>query len=180
VEFAKEKKKVILVRQETSPEDIEGMIVVEGVLTARGGMTSHAAVVARGMGRCCVAGCADIKVDEEKGQFICKKKVYKEGDSISLNGSTGDVYDVNIKTEPASLTPDFNTIMQWADKHRALKIRTNADTPGDAAQAIKFGAEGIGLTRTEHMFFDADRIGPMREMIVSKTFEERKKALAKL
>jgi pyruvate,orthophosphate dikinase len=180
VELVKDKKKVVLVRQETSPEDIEGMYAAEGILTARGGMTSHAAVVARGMGTCCVAGCGDIKVDEEKKIFVCGGVTYKEGDPVSLDGSTGNVYGEYIKTEPASVTGDFGTLMAWADKFRALHVRTNADTPADAAQAVKFGAEGIGLTRTEHMFFDADRIPAMREMIVAKTETERRKALKKL
>ncbi len=175
------KAKLILVRLETSPEDIEGMNVCQGVLTARGGMTSHAAVVARGMGTCCVSGCQDIKrIDEVKGEVLIKDKLLKEGDWMSLDGSTGNIYDCAIETEPASLTGDFKTIMDWSDKYRVLKVRTNADTPKDAAQAVKFGAEGIGLTRTEHMFFDADRIMAMREMIVSKNVDERKKALAKL
>ena len=180
VEWKKEGKKVVLVRQETSPEDIEGMYASEGILTARGGMTSHAAVVARGMGTCCVAGCGEIKVDEEKKIFTIAGKVYKEGDPISLDGSTGYVYGEAINTEPTAVTGDFGTIMNWADKYRALKVRTNADTPADARQAIKFGAEGIGLTRTEHMFFDAQRIPAMREMIVSKTEKERRKALEKI
>ncbi len=173
--------KLVLVRLETSPEDIEGMNVCQGILTARGGMTSHAAVVARGMGTCCVSGCHDItNIDEEKGVLEIAGKTVKEGDWISLDGTTGNVYDCRIATEPASLTGDFKTIMDWSDKYRQLKVRTNADTPKDAAQAVKFGAEGIGLTRTEHMFFDSDRIMAMREMIVSKNVEERKKALAKL
>ena len=166
---------------ETSPEDIEGMNVCQGILTARGGMTSHAAVVARGMGTCCVSGCQQItKIDEDKGELVIAGKTLREGDWMSLDGSTGAIYDCEIATEPATLTGDFKTIMDWADKYRVLKVRTNADTPKDAAQAVKFGAEGIGLTRTEHMFFDPDRIMPMREMIVSKNVEERKKALAKL
>lgn len=173
-------KKVVLVRLETSPEDIEGMYASEGILTARGGMTSHAAVVARGMGTCCVAGCSDIKVDEEKKIFTVNGQVYKEGDPISLDGSTGYVYGEAIPTEPAAVTGDFATIMEWADKYRALQVRANADNPADAAQAVKFGAQGIGLARTEHMFFDNDRIPAMREMIVSKTEESRRKALAKL
>ncbi len=173
--------KLILVRLETSPEDIEGMNVCQGILTARGGMTSHAAVVARGMGTCCVSGCHDItNIDEEKGVLEIAGKTLKEGDWMSLDGTTGNIYDCQIDTEPASLTGDFKTIMDWSDKYRQLKVRTNADTPKDAAQAVKFGAEGIGLTRTEHMFFDSDRIMAMREMIVSKNVEERKKALAKL
>lgn len=180
VELANSGKKVVLVRQETSPEDIEGMYASQGILTARGGMTSHAAVVARGMGTCCVAGCGDIKVDEEKKIFICNGVTYNEGDPISLDGSTGYVYDKLLETVPASVSGDFATIMQWADKYRALQVRTNADTPNDARQAVEFGAEGIGLTRTEHMFFDAERIPAMREMIVSKTEKERKAALDKL
>ncbi len=180
VEMHNEGKKVVLVRLETSPEDIEGMNASEGILTARGGMTSHAAVVARGMGTCCVAGCPDINVDEEKKVFTVGARTFKEGDFISLDGGTGNVYGEAIKTEPASITGDFGTIMAWADKYRALQVRTNADTPADTKKAVELGAEGIGLTRTEHMFFDSDRIPAMREMIVSKTVEERKKALAKL
>jgi len=180
VEMHKEGKKVILVRLETSPEDIEGMYVAQGILTARGGMTSHAAVVARGMGTCCVAGCGEIKVDEKNKQFKIGDKTYKEGDFLSLDGSTGKIYGAAIATIPAELTGDFGTIMGWADKFRALKIRTNADTPADSKQAIKFGAEGIGLTRTEHMFFEPDRIPAIRQMIVSKTEAERRKALDKL
>jgi len=174
-------KQVILVRLETSPEDIEGMHVSQGILTARGGMTSHAAVVARGMGTCCVAGCGDIRIHEEEKYFLDKNGTrYNEGDWISLDGSTGNVYGEQLPTEPPKMTGYFNTLMQWADETRKLKIRTNADTPADAAQAVKFGAEGIGLCRTEHMFFDSDRIGPMREMIVARTVEQRKKALNKL
>ncbi|MBQ4049466.1 MAG: pyruvate, phosphate dikinase [Clostridia bacterium] len=175
------KAKLVLVRLETSPEDIEGMTVCEGVLTARGGMTSHAAVVARGMGTCCVSGCKQItSVDEDNKVLVIAGKTLKEGDWMSLDGSTGNIYDQAIATEPASLTGDFKTVMDWADKYRALKVRTNADNAKDAAQAIKFGAEGIGLTRTEHMFFDAERIMAVREMIVSKTIEQRKVALAKI
>ena len=181
VELSKSGEKVVLVRLETSPEDIEGMAVSQGILTARGGMTSHAAVVARGMGTCCVAGCGDIIVDEENKKFTAKDgKVYKEGDFISLDGSTGNVYGNAIKTEPAAIVGEFETIMGWAQKYKALGIRTNADTPKDAAQAVKFGAEGIGLCRTEHMFFAEDRIPAMREMIVAKTEDARRKALAKL
>ncbi|MEG1711025.1 MAG: pyruvate, phosphate dikinase, partial [Clostridia bacterium] len=180
VKQALTKEKVIIVRLETSPEDIEGMAVSQGVLTARGGMTSHAAVVARGMGTCCVAGCAQLQVNEEAGYFIIDGKKYFEGDVISLDGSTGNIYDGAVKTQDATVSGDFGTIMAWADKYRALKVRTNADTPKDAAQAVKFGAEGIGLCRTEHMFFDKDRIMAMREMIVSKSVEERKVALNKL
>ncbi len=180
VELHEQKKKVILVRHETSPEDIEGMNVAQGILTARGGMTSHAAVVARGMGTCCVAGCGEIHVDEEKGIMTLKGKTYKEGDVMSLDGTTGKVYDTLIPTVEASTQGDYGTLMAWADKFRALKVRTNADTPADALQAVKFGAEGIGLTRTEHMFFAADRIPAMREMIVAKDEAQRRTALAKL
>jgi pyruvate,orthophosphate dikinase len=172
--------KVILVRLETSPEDIEGMHYAQGILTVRGGMTSHAAVVARGMGTCCVSGCGEIKIDEEAKVFTLGGKELHEGDWISLDGSTGNIYGEAIKTVEASISGDFNTIMSWADKYRTLKVRTNADTPKDAAQAIKFGAEGIGLCRTEHMFFEAERISAMREMIVSKTEEQRRTALSKL
>ena len=176
----KNKEKVIIVRLETSPEDIEGMAVSQGILTARGGMTSHAAVVARGMGTCCVAGCGALIVNEEEGFFTIAGKKYAEGDIISLDGSTGNVYGEEIPTRDAALTGDFATIMGWADKYRALKVRTNADTPRDALKAVEFGAEGIGLCRTEHMFFEKDRIMAMREMIVSKNVEDRKKALAKI
>ena len=172
--------KVILVRLETSPEDIEGMDVSQGILTVRGGMTSHAAVVARGMGTCCVSGCGEIKIDEEAGVFTLGGKTIKEGDYISLDGSTGNIYGEAIATVEASISGDFGRYMGWADKARRLKVRTNADNPRDAAQAVKFGAEGIGLCRTEHMFFEADRIQSMREMIVAKDVESRKKALAKL
>ncbi len=172
--------KVVLVRLETSPEDIEGMAVAQGVLTARGGMTSHAAVVARGMGTACVAGCSAIKFAEDEQSFTLNGKTYKEGDMISFNGSTGKIYDGLVKTEPAKISGEFATIMEWADKERALKVRTNADNPKDAKNAFNFGAEGVGLCRTEHMFFEADRIPAVREMIVSTTVEERKKALAKL
>jgi pyruvate,orthophosphate dikinase len=173
--------KVILVRVETSPEDIEGMYASQGILTARGGMTSHAAVVARGMGTCCVAGCGEITISEKNKTMTAPGgKAFKEGDYISLDGTAGSVYGERIATKPAELTGDFGTIIQWADEVRTLKVRTNADTPRDAAQAVKFGAEGIGLTRTEHMFFDEDRIAAMREMIVSKNAEQRVKALSKL
>jgi pyruvate,orthophosphate dikinase len=178
--WAKEGKNVILVRLETSPEDIEGMHYSQGILTVRGGMTSHAAVVARGMGTCCVSGCGDIKMDEEKKEFTLGGKTYKEGDWISLNGSTGEIYGEAIPTVPASIGGEFGRIMEWADKYRTLKVRTNADTPKDAKQAAAFGAEGIGLCRTEHMFFDPDRISAIREMIVSDTVEEREAALAKI
>jgi len=173
--------KVILVRMETSPEDIEGMHVSQGILTGRGGMTSHAAVVARGMGTCCVAGCGEIKINEEEKYFIDKEgKMYKEGDWISLDGSTGYVYGTQLPTVEPEMTGDFATLMSWADELRVLKVRTNADTPKDAQVARRFGAEGIGLCRTEHMFFDADRIPAMREMILAHNVEERERALEKL
>lgn len=180
VERAKNGEKVVLVRLETSPEDIEGMYAAQGVLTVRGGMTSHAAVVARGMGACCVAGCGAVRIDEEKRVIYIDGKEYTDQDYLSLDGSTGNVYGEQIASENASVSGDFATIMEWADKYRALKVRTNADTPNDAATAVKFGAEGIGLCRTEHMFFAEDRIPAVREMIVSKTVEERKKALTKI
>ena len=176
----KGEKKVVLVRLETSPEDIEGMHYAQGILTVRGGMTSHAAVVARGMGTCCVSGCGEIVIDEEKKVFTLGGKTFHEGDWISLDGSTGNIYGEAIPTVDASVTGDFGRIMAWADKYRALHVRTNADTPKDARQARSFGAEGIGLCRTEHMFFEPDRIMAMREMIVSDTVEKREKALAKL
>ena len=173
-------KKVILVRLETSPEDIEGMAVAQGILTARGGMTSHAAVVARGMGTCCVSGLGDMIVDYANKKFTLNGKDYKEGDFISLDGSTGIVYGEAIGTTEATISGDFETLMKWADDERVLHIYTNADTPRDAQHGSDFGCEGIGLCRTEHMFFEADRIKAMREMIVAKTVEERKKALAKI
>ena len=172
--------KVVLVRLETSPEDIEGMAVSQGVLTARGGMTSHAAVVARGMGTACVAGCSAIKFAEDEKSFTLGGKTFVEGDEISFDGSTGKVYAGLIKTQPAKISGEFATIMEWADKYRAMQVRTNADNPKDAKNAFNFGAQGVGLCRTEHMFFEADRIPAVREMIVSSTVEERKKALAKL
>jgi pyruvate,orthophosphate dikinase len=179
--FKNGEKKIILVRLETSPEDIEGMHVSQGILTGRGGMTSHAAVVARGMGTCCVAGCSEIKINEEEKYFLDKNgKKYVEGDWISLDGSTGNVYGEQLPTVEPELTGDFGILMSWADELRTLKVRANADTPNDAAQAMKFGAEGIGLCRTEHMFFEADRIPAMREMIVARTEEQRRKALDKL
>ncbi len=181
VEHGKKGEKVILVRLETSPEDIEGMHYAQGILTVRGGMTSHAAVVARGMGTCCVSGCGAIKMDEANKCFTLAGKTYKEGDVISLDGSTGKVYGEAIPTVPASTdSGDFGRIMAWADKYRKLQVRTNADTPADTKQARLFGAEGIGLCRTEHMFFDPDRIAAIREMICSDTVEERETALAKL
>ena len=172
--------RVVLVRLETSPEDIEGMAAAQGVLTVRGGMTSHAAVVARGMGTCCVSGCGDIKVNEEEKYFTINGLKFTENDYISLDGSTGNVYGEEVRTVPAKIVGDFETFMSWADEFRKLKVRTNADTPRDAKKAYEFGAEGIGLVRTEHMFFDGDRIKAIREMIVSKTVEQREKALAKL
>ncbi len=172
--------KVVLVRLETSPEDIEGMKAAQGILTVRGGMTSHAAVVARGMGKCCVSGCGEIKMDEENKKFELAGKTYCEGDYISIDGSTGKIFDGIIPTVDAVIAGEFGRIMAWADKYRRLKVRTNADTPRDAAKAIELGAQGIGLTRTEHMFFDADRIAAFREMICSDTVEERVAALAKL
>lgn len=180
VKAAKEGKKVILVRAETSPEDIEGMYVAQGILTARGGMTSHAAVVARGMGTCCVAGCGDIKINEEAKYFTVGDLTINEGDYISIDGSTGYVYAQAIPTVEAAISGDFATFMAWADELRRLKVRANADVPRDAKKAAEYGAEGIGLCRTEHMFFDEDRIPAMREMIISKTEEQRRKALAKL
>ena len=179
-ERAEKGEKVVLVRLETSPEDIEGMIAAQGILTVRGGMTSHAAVVARGMGTCCVAGCGELKVDEEKRTLEVGGKVYTDKDYISIDGSTGNIYGEAIKTVTPEISGYFATFMSWADEIRKLQVRTNADTPRDTKQAIEFGAEGIGLCRTEHMFFDEDRIMPMREMIVAKTEEERRKALSKL
>ncbi len=176
----KDKLPVVLVRQETSPEDIEGMVVSAGILTARGGMTSHAAVVARGMGTCCVAGAGEVKVNEHGKFFTINGKRYNEGDYISIDGSTGYVYGEKIATTEAVVSGDFATLMSWADEIRVLKVRTNADTPRDAHQARVFGAEGIGLCRTEHMFFEASRIKAMREMIVAKNLKEREVALAKL
>ncbi|MBE5741533.1 MAG: pyruvate, phosphate dikinase [Clostridiales bacterium] len=181
VEHGKKGEKVILVRLETSPEDIEGMKYAQGILTVRGGQTSHAAVVARGMGTCCVSGCGDIKMDEENKCFTLAGKVYREGDGISLDGSTGNIYDTMIKTVPADPNSGyFGRIMRLADKYKALGVRTNADTPADAERAVELGAQGIGLCRTEHMFFDADRIGAFREMICSDTEEERIVALNKI
>lgn len=174
---AKSGEKVILVRQETSPEDLGGMVAAEGILTARGGMTSHAAVVARGMGKCCVAGCSDIKVDEGKNIMIVQGMTFEEGEYISLDGSTGTVYQGKIATVAPELSGDFAIIMKWADEIRTMKVRTNADNPKDAAQAVEFGAEGIGLCRTEHMFFEEERIPAVRRMIVADTEEERREAL---
>ncbi len=172
--------KVVLVRLETSPEDIEGMKAAEGILTVRGGMTSHAAVVARGMGTCCVSGCSEIAMDEENKKFVLAGKTYVEGDYISIDGSTGNIYDGIIPTVDASIGGDFGRIMGWADKYRTMKVRTNADTPADAKKAKELGAEGIGLCRTEHMFFEGNRIDAFREMICSDTVEEREKALDKI
>ena len=174
------KEKVVLVRLETSPEDIEGMKAAQGILTVRGGMTSHAAVVARGMGKCCVSGCGEIKMDEENKKFELAGKVYHEGDYISIDGSTGKIYEGIIPTVDATIAGEFGRIMGWADKYRRLQVRTNADTPHDARKARELGAQGIGLTRTEHMFFNSDRIAAFREMICADTKEERVAALAKL
>ena len=179
-EWAARGEKVVLVRLETSPEDIEGMKAAQGILTVRGGMTSHAAVVARGMGKCCVSGCGAINMDEANKQFTLAGKTYHEGDWLSLDGSTGNIYDGAMPTVDASVGGDFGRIMSWADKYRRLKVRTNADTPHDAAKARELGAEGIGLCRTEHMFFEGDRIAAIREMICSDTVEQREKALATL
>ena len=178
--WAERGEKVVLVRLETSPEDIEGMKAAQGILTVRGGMTSHAAVVARGMGKCCVSGCGAINMDEANKQFTLAGKTYHEGDWLSLDGSTGSIYDGAMPTVDANVGGDFGRIMAWADKFRRLKVRTNADTPADAARARELGAQGIGLCRTEHMFFEGDRIAAIREMICSDTKEQREKALAKL
>ena len=180
IEWKKRGEKVVLVRLETSPEDITGMKAAQGILTVRGGMTSHAAVVARGMGTCCVSGCGDIAMDEANKKFTLGGKTFHEGDFISIDGSTGKIYDGAIPTVDASIGGEFGRVMGWADQYRRLKVRTNADTPHDAAQARELGAEGIGLCRTEHMFFEADRIAAFREMICSDTVEERKAALAKI
>ena len=180
IEWKKRGEKVVLVRLETSPEDITGMKAAQGILTVRGGMTSHAAVVARGMGTCCVSGCGDIAMDEENKKFTLGGKTFHEGDFISIDGSTGKIYDGIIPTVDATISGYFGRIMGWADKYRRLRVRTNADTPRDAKKARELGAEGIGLCRTEHMFFEADRIAAFREMICSDTVEERKAALAKI
>ena len=172
--------KVLLVRLETSPEDIEGMKAAQGILTVRGGMTSHAAVVARGMGTCCVSGCTEINMDEDNKQFTLAGKTFHEGDFLSLDGSTGNIYDGIIPTVDASISGEFGRIMAWADKYRKLGVRTNADTPADATRAAQLGAEGIGLCRTEHMFFEGNRIDAFREMICSSTVEEREAALDKI
>ncbi len=180
VEWNEKGEKVVLVRLETSPEDITGMKASQGILTVRGGMTSHAAVVARGMGTCCVSGCGDIAMDEENKKFTLAGKTYHEGDFISIDGTTGNIYDGIIKTVDAKIVGEFERVMTWADKFRRLKVRTNADTPADAKKAHELGAEGIGLCRTEHMFFEADRIAAFREMICADTVEEREKALDKI
>ncbi len=180
VEWNAKGEKVVLVRLETSPEDITGMKAAQGILTVRGGMTSHAAVVARGMGTCCVSGCGDINMDEENKKFTLAGKTFHEGDEISIDGSTGNIYDGIIPTVDAEIAGEFGRIMGWADKYRTLKVRTNADTPADAKKAVELGAEGIGLCRTEHMFFEADRIAAFREMICSDTVEEREAALEKI
>ena len=179
-DWAARGEKVVLVRLETSPEDITGMKASQGILTVRGGMTSHAAVVARGMGTCCVSGCGDIIMDEENKQFVLAGKTYHEGDYISIDGSTGNIYDGRIPTVDASIAGEFGRVMAWADKYRTLKVRTNADTPADAKKARELGAEGIGLCRTEHMFFEEDRIAAFREMICADTVEEREAALDKI
>ena len=178
--WAERGEKVILVRLETSPEDIEGMKASQGILTVRGGMTSHAAVVARGMGTCCVSGCSEINMDEENKKFELAGKTYVEGDEISIDGSTGNIYCGIIPTVDATITGEFGRIMEWADKYRKLQVRTNADTPKDAKKAFELGAQGIGLCRTEHMFFEGERIAAIREMICSDTVDQREKALAKL
>ena len=180
VEWAARGEKVVLVRLETSPEDITGMKASQGILTVRGGMTSHAAVVARGMGTCCVSGCGDIAMDEENNKFTLAGKEYHEGDFLSLDGTTGNIYDGQIPTVDATIAGEFGRVMKWADKYRTLKVRTNADTPADAKKARELGAEGIGLCRTEHMFFEEDRIAAFREMICSDTVEEREAALEKI
>ncbi|MDD5807735.1 MAG: PEP-utilizing enzyme, partial [Oscillospiraceae bacterium] len=180
VEWKERGEKVVLVRLETSPEDITGMKAAQGILTVRGGMTSHAAVVARGMGECCVSGCGAIAMDEENKKFTLAGKTFVEGDYISIDGSTGNIYDGIIPTVDATISGYFGRIMGWADKYRRLKVRTNADTPRDAKKARELGAEGIGLCRTEHMFFEADRIAAFREMICSDTVEEREVALEKI
>ncbi len=179
-EWAARGNKVVLVRLETSPEDIEGMKAAQGILTVRGGMTSHAAVVARGMGTCCVSGCSEIKMDEENKKFVLGGKTYHEGDYISIDGSTGKIYDGIIPTVDASISGEFGRVMAWTDKYRKLQVRTNADTPRDAKKARELGAEGIGLCRTEHMFFEGERIAAIREMICADTVEQREKALDKL
>ena len=179
-EWAARGQKVVLVRLETSPEDIEGMKAAQGILTVRGGMTSHAAVVARGMGTCCVSGCSEIVMDEANKKFTLAGKEFHEGDELSIDGTTGKIYDGLIPTVDATIAGEFGRIMGWADKYRRLKVRTNSDTPADAKKARELGAEGIGLCRTEHMFFEGNRIDAFREMICSETVEEREAALAKI
>ena len=180
VEWKARGEKVVLVRLETSPEDITGMKAAQGILTVRGGMTSHAAVVARGMGTCCVSGCGDINMDEENKKFTLNGQTFTEGSEISIDGTTGNIYVGLIPTVDATIAGEFGRIMAWADKYRRLKVRTNADTPTDARKARELGAEGIGLCRTEHMFFEESRIAAFREMICSDTVEEREKALDKI
>ena len=180
VEWKARGEKVVLVRLETSPEDITGMKAAQGILTVRGGMTSHAAVVARGMGTCCVSGCGDINMDEENKKFTLNGQTFTEGSEISIDGTTGNIYAGLIPTVDATIAGEFGRIMAWADKYRRLKVRTNADTPTDAKKARELGAEGIGLCRTEHMFFEESRIAAFREMICSDTVEEREKALEKI
>ena len=175
-----EGKKVILVRQETSPEDIAGMVASQGIITARGGMTSHAAVVARGMGKPCVAGCSSLIIDYSAGTLTVDGKRYKEGDALTIDGATGEVIDGIVPTIDAAITNDFATFMKWSDEFRKLGVRTNADTPEDSKVAVKFGAEGIGLCRTEHMFFEKSRILAVREMIFASTVKDRQLALAKI
>lgn len=172
--------KVVIVRQETSPEDIEGMIIAEGILTSRGGMTSHAAVVARGMGKCCVAGASEVKVDEENEVMRVDSREYHTGDIISIDGSTGEIFEGEVKKINPTLSGNFEIFMKWVDEIKRLKIKANADTPQDATQAIEFGADGIGLCRTEHMFFKENRIIAVREMIIAKNIIDRKKLLIKL
>ncbi|MBR6747714.1 MAG: pyruvate, phosphate dikinase, partial [Clostridia bacterium] len=179
-EWAARGEKVVLVRLETSPEDIEGMMAAQGILTVRGGMTSHAAVVARGMGTCCVSGCTEISMDEENKKFTLAGKTYVEGDYLSLDGSTGNIYDGAVPTVEATIAGEFGRVMAWADKYRRLQVRTNADTPADAKKARELGAQGIGLCRTEHMFFEGERIRAIRRMICSDTVEQREAALAVL
>ncbi len=180
VKWAEKGEKVVLVRLETSPEDITGMKAAQGILTVRGGMTSHAAVVARGMGTCCVSGCGDIHMDEANKKFTLAGKTFHEGDEISIDGTTGNIYEGIIPTVDATITGEFGRVMAWADKFRTLKVRTNADTPRDAKKAHELGAEGIGLCRTEHMFFEEERIAAFREMICADTLEERETALEKI
>ncbi|MEC9372546.1 MAG: PEP-utilizing enzyme, partial [Planctomycetota bacterium] len=180
VKRAKDGEKVILVRKETSPEDIDGMHSAAGILTSTGGMTSHAAVVARGWGKCCVAGAGDVHIDAKKGEFSVKGRTFGRNDTISLDGASGEIFAGELPTVAPEMSGDFATLMSWADKKRRLKVRTNADTPSDAKRARDFGAQGIGLCRTEHMFFEGDRIRAMREMILAESKDQRERALAKL